>query len=198
MERHRSDFRVSSPVPDRYHPRVQPSLTPGEWAVLGVVAEGPTHGFAVARLFAEGGELGQIWTLPRPVVYQALRKLADLRFVEERSTERTRQGPRRTIVGVTPEGRRAVGRWLDEPVEHVRHLRSLLLLKLALHDRSGLDPSRLLKAQKACIEARLPSLARQQREAVGFARTLATWRLEASRSAVRFLRTMSGPGVRTR
>lgn len=178
-----------------YHPGVRrsptPTLSPGEWAVLGVVAEGPTHGFAVARLFAESGELGQIWTLPRPVVYQALRKLAELDLVEERATERSRRGPQRTILGVTPTGRRAVRQWLEAPVEHVRDLRSLLLLKLALLDRSGLDPSRLVNAQQESIEARLPSLVRQQRQATGFARTLATWRLESSRSAVRFLRSLA-------
>ncbi len=180
-------------------PTPQPSLSPGDWAVLGVVAEGPTHGFAIARLFAEEGELGQIWTLPRPVVYQALAKLTQLQLVEERSTERTRRGPQRTIVGVTPGGRRAVATWLREPVPHVRDLRSLLLLKLALHDRSRLDPSELLEAQQISIAARLPGLSRRQRDAAGFEWTLATWRLESSRSAVRFLRAVAAhAGVGTR
>ena len=42
-----------------------------------------------------------------------------------------RPGTPRTILGPTPPGRRLLGRWLAEPVEHVRDVRSLLLLKLS-------------------------------------------------------------------
>ena len=51
-----------------------PPLSAAAWAVLGVVAEGPTHGFAVAAVLAPDGPLGQVWTLPRPMVYRELDK----------------------------------------------------------------------------------------------------------------------------
>ena len=51
-------------------------------------------------------------------------------------------GPQRTIYAATPQGRQAAENWLETPVEHVRDIRSHLLLKLALLDRAGADPAR--------------------------------------------------------
>ena len=109
-----------------------------EWAVLGAVAERPTHGYAVAQLLAPEGALGQIWTLTRPDVYQSIKKLIKLGLISERSTEQG-LGPDRTVLAVTPRGRRVVARWLKEPVEHVRDGRTVLLLKLMLLDRADAD-----------------------------------------------------------
>ena len=39
----------------------------------------------------------------------------------------------------TPAGRRVAKRWLDAPVQHLRDVRTELLVKLALRDRAGLD-----------------------------------------------------------
>ena len=46
----------------------------------------------------------------------------------------------------TPSGRRAVRRWLEEPVDHLREMRSLFLFKLVLAEGSGQE-------RKAPIEA---------------------------------------------
>ena len=53
----------------------------------------------------------------------------------------------RTILGPTPSGRRLLARWLAEPVEHVREVRSLFLLKLLFLERQGSDPQPLIEAQ---------------------------------------------------
>ena len=50
-------------------------LTAAEWAVLALVAEAPTHGFAIARAMAPGGEVGRIWSLRRPLVYRGIATL---------------------------------------------------------------------------------------------------------------------------
>jgi len=168
-------------------------LSPGEWAVLGAVAEGPTHGFAVAQLLAPEGALGRVWTLGRPLVYQALQKLTHLGLVVNRSTERSDRGPVRTIVAVTPSGRKEVRRWLAEPVDHVRDVRSLLLLKLALLDRSGGDPRPLLDAQRRQLLPRLAALERQRQEASGFDSVLAEWRLASSQATLAFLDAITAP-----
>ncbi|HWE53966.1 MAG TPA: PadR family transcriptional regulator [Acidimicrobiales bacterium] len=166
-------------------------LSPGEWAVLGAVAEGPKHGFAVAQLLAADGELGQVWTMPRPVVYQVIKKLAELGYVTERKTEPGTRGPVRTIVGVTPAGRRALRKWLAEPVDHIRDVRSLLLLKLALLYRSGADPSALVTAQTERVKTQLQGLTRNRRSAAGFERALLEWRIASSRATVDFLSSAS-------
>lgn len=162
-------------------------LSPGEWAVLGAVAEKPTHGFAVAQLLAPDGVLGRVWTVPRPVVYQVIKKLVERGLLAERKTEPGRRGPVRTIVGATPAGRRALRNWLAEPVDHVRDVRSLLLLKLALLDRAGTDPSALVAAQAEKVQAQLAGLTRSRRQARGFERVLLEWRIASSRATVEFL-----------
>ena len=52
-------------------------LATGEWAVLAALAEGPTHGFAVARLLAREGDAGQIWTVKRALVYHSIDNLIE-------------------------------------------------------------------------------------------------------------------------
>jgi DNA-binding PadR family transcriptional regulator len=167
-------------------------LSPGEWAVLGAVAEGPTHGFAVAQLLAPGGALGRVWTLPRPAFYVVLKKLVQLGLIAERSTERSDRGPVRTILAVTPTGRRAIRQWLEEPVDHVRDIRSMLLLKLAFLDRSHGERRRLIEAQRYRVMAQMEGLEDKRAEAVGFERVLVEWRLSSSRATIEFLDAIGG------
>ena len=164
-----------------------PELAPGDWAVLGAVAEGPTHGFAVSQLLAADGALGRVWTLPRPVVYQVIKKLVAAGLLAEQGVVHSSRGPARTMVAVTPAGRRALRRWLDEPVDHVRDVRSMLLLKLALLDRAGRDRGPLLAAQRARLETLVEALDGARDAAEGFDRVLAEWRISSSRATLGFL-----------
>lgn len=165
----------------------QAELSPGDWAVLGVVGEGPTHGFAVAGLLAPDGALGQVWTLPRPMVYQSVNKLLAAGMIREQGTERTRRGPARTIVAISAAGRTELDRWLAAPVEHVRDLRSMLLLKLALSYRSGRDTRGLLEAQQRLLAPQRTALERLRDDSDGFDRLLAQWRLASSQAAEQFV-----------
>ncbi|HCU96832.1 MAG TPA: hypothetical protein DHU96_30605 [Actinobacteria bacterium] len=74
-----------------------------------------------------------------------------------------------------PAGRKAAADWLDTPVEHVREVRSLLLVKFALLDRAGADPSALLKRQEAVLEPIAPAIASERPRRKGFAATLLAW-----------------------
>ena len=78
---------------------------------------------------------------------------------------------------------------MNEPVEHVRDVRSLLMLKLLFLDRSGGDPAPLLEAEQALLEPVAEALEEQARELEGFERTLVEWRLESTRAVLRFLLT---------
>jgi DNA-binding PadR family transcriptional regulator len=155
--------------------------------VLGVVAESPTHGFAVARLMAADGALGRIWTLPRPTVYTSLKRLRELGLTRVQGVTSSDSAPDRLIMAVTPTGLHIVQAWLHEPVRHVRDIRSMLMLKLALLDRAGVDPALLLEAQLAVITAQLRGFRDLRDQAVGFERVLAAWRVESSEAVVRFL-----------
>lgn len=166
-------------------------LSPGEWAVLGAVCETQTHGFALAQLLGSDGELGRVWTLPRPVVYQVLKKLLREGLVTQRATVRSEVGPARTVVAASPAGRRAVQRWLAEPVDHIRDVRSLLLLKLALIERAGRDRAELIEAQRRRLEPVLTALEATRLEATGFDRVVAEWRVASAHATLQFLDSIS-------
>jgi DNA-binding PadR family transcriptional regulator len=163
-----------------------PELSVTDWAVLGVIAEAPTHGFAVARELAADGDLGRVWTVHRPIVYRSLDHLERAGFIE-REASVAGAGPQRTPVRVTGLGRRRLKRWLAQPVEHVRDVRSQLLLKLALLHRSALDPSALVERQRAVIAGVIKGLRTQARAARGFDAVVARWRLESALAVERFL-----------
>jgi len=163
------------------------ALSPGDWSVLGLLAEQPAHGFALARLVGRGGELGRIWELPRPLVYRSLQKLEGLGLAAVVGDQVSELGPSRTVMAVTPEGRSAVERWLIEPVSHVRDIRSLFLLKLALLDRSGGAAGPLLAAQRALLEPQIEALRSARSSSTGFDAILAAWRFEASEAVLRFI-----------
>ena len=128
-----------------------PELSLPEWTVLTVLSQQPAHGFAVAALTGPQAELGRVWQIPRPIIYRAIGRLAQAGLITPQGTE-PGLGPQRTIYAATPPGRQAAQRWLNTPVQHIRDIRSQLLLKLALLDRAGIDPTDLLRQQRAILE----------------------------------------------
>ena len=161
-----------------------------EWLVLAILSQQPMHGFAVAQLTAAGGELGRVWQIPKAVIYRAIGRLLDADLVVPRSTEQG-LGPQRTIYAATPEGSEAARRWLHTPVQHVRDIRSNLLLKLALLDRVGGDPTDLLRSQRAVLEPIAEAIEDQRAQSGGFDATLLAWRRATAVAALDFLDTIA-------
>jgi DNA-binding PadR family transcriptional regulator len=157
-----------------------------EWTVLVVLSQRPAHGFAVSQLTASDGELGRIWRIPRPVVYRAIGRLLDAGFITPESVE-PGLGPQRTIYTVTPRGREEAEHWLNTPVEHVRDMRSHLLIKLALLYRAGRDPADLLKRQRAALDPIARAMQAPQAEPDGFDEILLAWRRATAAAALGFL-----------
>ena len=170
----------------------EPSLSLAEWTVLAVVSERSTHGFAIAQLTAPGGELGRIWHIPRPIIYRSIGRLVESGLITPDAVESGR-GPQRTIYTVAPPGREAVASWLDTPVQHVRDVRSHLLLKLALLDRSGRDPASLLRRQKATLEPIAQAITAEPPERRGFDATLLAWRRATAAATLSFLDDITQP-----
>jgi DNA-binding PadR family transcriptional regulator len=173
-------------------PRSRDDLGAGEWAVLALLAEQPTHGFAVARAMSPEGEIGKVWTMRRPLVYRAIDQLIEAGFVRPAGTEPSSSGPRRMLVEVTPAGRRALTGWLAEPVEHVRDARSLLMLKLLFLARGDADQTPLLTAQRKRFESLVERLTVAIDDADGFDQVLLRWRLESTTAAIRFIDGLLG------
>jgi DNA-binding PadR family transcriptional regulator len=168
-------------------PAHEPALSRSEWIVLSVVCEGPTHGNAVSRALGPDGELGRIWRIQRGVVYRSLDRLTDLGLIRPAGEEATGRGPVRLLVEATEAGQAAARSWLQQPAQHTRDIRSELLVKLALLDRSGTDLHDLLAAQRALLVPIADALENRVGSAAGFDRTLLLWRYETATATLRFL-----------
>jgi DNA-binding PadR family transcriptional regulator len=162
-------------------------LAPGEWAVLALLCERPAHGWALAAQLTSSGELGAVWTMGRPLVYRSLEILEQRQLIEDAGHERGARGPSRTIFRPTPHGREALESWLYEPVEHVREVRSLLLLKLVFARRLDVDPQPLLRAQSGAVLLAVRSLEKRAERAGGSEQILLRFRLESTRGVARFI-----------
>jgi PadR family transcriptional regulator AphA len=153
--------------------------------------EKPGHGWGLSDLLERDGEVGTIWSIARPLVYTSLRRLEADEYIKTTGIERGLRGPHRVNYAVTPKGRSRARRWLKEPVDHVRDIRSLFLLKVVLSKRLSLDVEPLLVAQRglltplvAFLEARLDDVdpaTEPAEEAVLY------FRLETAKTTVAFI-----------
>ena len=164
-----------------------PGMSLTDWIVLAVIAEEPRHGFSVARELAPDAPIGQVWTVRRPLVYRSLEYLASDGLVEESRTEPGTQGPHRTVYRATRTGKTRLARWLDEPVDHPRDVRSELLVKFVLRARRGEPLTPVAVRQLELFAPVADGLARAARRATGADRVVARWRLESTRAITRTL-----------
>lgn len=171
---------------------MSPDLSHSDWLVLGVLATGATHGFAVSTSLAKDGDLGRIWSVRRPMVYQSVNKLTSLGLIASHAVERSTSGPSRTPLALTRKGRRVLKTWLAAPVEHLRDMRPLLLAKLALLERLDQDPQTLLDAQRDVLAAMFD----ERDEPVDpddVERLVGSWRRHIARAALGFIDEQGTP-----
>lgn len=133
-------------------------LLTGEWAVLALLCEEPAHGYAVAGSMAPDGAIGRVWSLNQPLTYRALDVLKESELVEVAGERPGEGGPRRIELRATRRGRKLVAAWLDEPVAHIRDLRSVLLLKMTFLRRAGRPLAPLLEAQREVVAGKAAAL----------------------------------------
>ena len=169
------------------------NLLLGEWACLGLLYAEPSHGFALAAQLRPDAEVGRIWSLSRPLTYRSLDQLVERGLVRPVGSEPGDSGPNRTILAATRTGRARLRTWIHTPVEHLRDLRSELLLKIAIAGRCGIAIDDMLRAQRGRLEAHSSSLSAVAFDADGtVVDTVALWRYEASQSGLRFLDQLTG------
>jgi DNA-binding PadR family transcriptional regulator len=160
----------------------------GEWACLGLLYPAPTHGFAIAARLKPGGDIGRVWSLSRALTYRALDQLANRGFAESVGEEPGIAGGNRTILAATRDGRAQLRRWLATPVEHLRDVRSELLLKLIIAEACRIDIAPMLERQDAHIERLAAALSYQ-----GTSDVVTMWRFESSQAAMRFIARLRSP-----
>jgi DNA-binding PadR family transcriptional regulator len=133
------------------------------------------------------GEIGRVWSMGRPLVYRALELLEGRGLIRAAGSEPGVRGPNRTLFETTAQGREELIRWLAEPVEHVRDIRSLLLLKLVLIERAGLESAPLLKAQRDLTIPAVSVLEDRLDSSIGTEQVFVRFRLETTRAVVSFI-----------
>ena len=109
-------------------PRKKSSLTPAEYAILGLVHQRPAHGYQIAQEMAPDSGLGLICPLRRSNVYFLLGNLERRGLIE---VERRQDDayPPKTVLKATATGRQAFESWIWQPVTRLREVRLDFLLK---------------------------------------------------------------------
>jgi PadR family transcriptional regulator AphA len=155
------------------------------------VTQGVSHGWALGTLLAPDGEIGRIWSLTRPLTYRAIDGLVDQGLLSRRGRT-AGLGRDRVVLAATAAGRRTSRRWLDTPVQHLRDVRTELLVKLALRQRAGLDNEALLSAQQVLFEPAIDTLTAGHRDED----LVDLWRRESARAVRRVLdQALHPPGA---
>ena len=130
-------------------------------ALLGVLAEGPAHGYDVKR------EHDSRFPGSKPLafgqVYAALARLERDGLVEVAETARD-GGPERIVYAVTPTGEESLRGWLSEAEPAGPYAADELVRKTVIALRLGADASGYLRRQREVHLARMRELVALQRE----------------------------------
>lgn len=102
---------------------------PAEYALLGLLWDGPRHGYELHRAFAADQELGTVCRLEQSQLYAFLKKLEQLGYVEGTLEPQEGRPPRRVLI-LTNAGKQVFRQWLEAPVPRPREVRLLFLMKL--------------------------------------------------------------------
>jgi DNA-binding PadR family transcriptional regulator len=131
---------------------------PARYALLGLLLQGPRHGYDLIRSFAPGTPLGATIHLGISHLYALLARLEQDGLIAGESQEQVLSPPRR-VFQLTETGRAAILAWLDEPVSRPREV--LLDFPLKLYLSQHHDPSHaalLIGRQRALFAALLAEL----------------------------------------
>jgi DNA-binding PadR family transcriptional regulator len=156
--RHRNRrLALSSPGEER---------NPAEYAILGLLAEEPRHGYDLTRVFAFDTELGQVCHLEMSMLYALLKKLERDGLIDPHP-EAVSPNKIKRIYRLTEAGQQAFTDWVERPVEKTREIRLNFLVKLYFARRESEAAARqLLDEQLAHSQSALKRLLQERQEAI--------------------------------
>lgn len=102
-------------------------LSTTSYAVLGLLTFGPRSGYELVKL--AHSSIGYFWTPAKSHVYAELRRLTSHGFAVETEVEQAKRPDKRTY-SITPEGERALRRWLEESEVVTEQIKSVFTLKV--------------------------------------------------------------------
>jgi DNA-binding PadR family transcriptional regulator len=118
------------------------------YALLGLIAQQPRHGYDLHSAFTAivGGE--QNWEVKPAQVYTTLSRLQEGGFIKEEGVEQS-GGPEKHIYTITPTGLEDLRNWLVQPVER-EHGKDEFFVKIVLCIATGeQNPIKVIYAQRA-------------------------------------------------
>lgn len=118
------------------------------FAILGLLAQYPRHGYDLRAAFSAvvGGD--QNWDVKPAQIYTTLNRLEEAGLVVKGDVQQE-GGPQKTIYNITDSGRAALMDWLESGITP-EHQRDEFFVKLMTALVSGaVDPIRLIQTQRA-------------------------------------------------
>lgn len=149
--------------------------------VLALIVQQPRHGWALHEELAPTGEIGRAWTLSRQLVYRAIDTLEADGLVK-RAQPKDGGGADKVIISPTAKGKSHITAWLNQPVEHLRDVRTELVVKIMLRERSGLPATTFLQQQRDALTPVLQSIESSPSDT-----PVNMWRRESASAVKRFL-----------
>lgn len=109
-----------------------------EFALLGLLLDGPKHGYELARRFSPETPLGDICHLEMSMLYALLKKQEKAGYIEAQLESQGTRPPKRTF-HLTDLGRATFMDWVRAPVSRTPEIRLDFLVKLYFARQLGSD-----------------------------------------------------------
>jgi DNA-binding PadR family transcriptional regulator len=136
-----------------------------EYALLGLLRNGPLHAYEVHQRLEDTEVLSLIWRLKQRQVYALLERLEKEGYLVS-STEVQDSRPPKHMLQLTAEGKEALDLWLSMPVKHGRDFRQQFMAKLYFARQEGDAVVAVLIAQQRAVYQRQINGFKQQLAAV--------------------------------
>jgi DNA-binding PadR family transcriptional regulator len=166
---------------------------PARHALLGLLLEGPSHGYDLLRHFDRSAPLGDIVHLTASNLYALLTRLERERSIAGEQQEAGAR-PQRRVYQLTADGRATILAWLATPVNHPRDMLIEFPLKLYLARSQSESNALDLIARQATLFrdyiARLKAVSEPELEAFdrAYVRLMRVGRIGRAQGAIDWLR----------
>jgi len=126
-----------------------------KFALLGLLTRDPKHGYDLKNELEQA--LGGHWEINFGQIYTTLARLERDKLVKVVAEDQDGRGKK--TYQITPDGRRELAAWLEEPVEKPRQLRDEFFIKLVVGRLAGgPDPARIIDRQRQAYLTQLRDL----------------------------------------
>lgn len=149
--------------------------------VLSLLVEQPRHGWAIHEILSPTGDIGRAWKLSRQLVYRAIDSLEADGLVR-RTAPKDGGGADKVVITPTAKGKAHCTAWLNQPVAHLRDVRTELVVKVMLRERRSLDIAPFITAQKEAFAPVIHSI-----ESTPARTAVDMWRRESASAVKRYL-----------